>query len=452
MRRPLGTLVVIAAAWAAPSARAEGPAAKRLRRPIDVNFVATPLERALENVCRQANVAVVLDKAGLGRGARRFPVSLQARRRPAREVLELLTKEAGVAYRLDGHVVFVTSVQRATHDEVVMRIYDVRDLTGDVPDFPGPHISVDPGPAQYRRAAGGLCIVGGAEHEGVTATGLAEMIRERVRPGLWAAELGTSIEERGGNLVVRQTEDVHAEIDALLEKFRAGFGPFVRIETKAFRADASGLAGALRGAANPGFLTPAERARLEDGLSRLAAATVASARTVCMNNQRTHVFSGVLSDHVLDLEASGDMLDPVVRQLANGMTMDVAPVVSHDRSHIRLEIRLTANFPGRDAETYTVLQRSAVAVGSQTLSLDSSSDKDSSRSKLSRSVHGDAHVPGPARMQGMELVTRRVRTDVYVPDRTTAYFTISLPGNGGDRVKVLLFLVRPKMLAWVGAD
>ncbi len=452
MRRALVLLLFSATVWAGRPARGGEPAAKRLRKRIDVNFVSTPFERALEHVCRRANVAMVLDRRGLRDDRRRFPVSLQARRRPAREILDLLAKEAGVAYRLDGHVVFVTSIQRARRDEVVMRIYDVRDLTAEVPDFPGPHISIDPGPGYYHKAGGGLVIVGGAGSDGVTATGLAEMIRERVRPGLWAAELGTSIKERGGNLVVRQTEDIHAEIDALLEKLRAGFGPFVRIETKAFLVDAAKLSGALRGATNSGFLTPAERTGLESSFPRLGAVGGASARTVCMNNQRTHVFSGILSDHVLDLEVSGDMLDPVVRQLANGMTMDVTPVVSHDRSHIRLEIRLTANFPGREAKTYTVLQRTAVVAGSRSLNLNSSSNKASSSSRLSESAQGDTHVPGPARMQVMALATKRVRTDVYLPDGMTAYFTISMAGNGGDRVRTLLFLVRPKMLAWAGAN
>ena len=451
MRRALVPLLFGAVVWAARPARGEEPAAKRLRKPIDVNFVATPLERALEHACRRANVAMVLDRRGLAEDRRRFPVSLQAKRRPAKEILDLLAKEAGVAYRLEGHVVFVTSVRLARRDDVVMKIYDIRDLTGDVPDFPGPDFSIDD-TGHYYAAAGGLVLIKTDMEDGVTATTLAEMIRERVRPRQWAAELGTSIEERGGNLVVFQTKDVHVLIDALLGELRAGFGPFLRIGTKAFLVDASGLSGALREVAKPGFLTPAERAALEGSFPRLGAVSVAAARTVCMNNQRTHIFSAVLGDYLADMEVSSDMLDPVVRQFVNGMTMDVAPVVSHDRAHVRLELRLTASHPAGPLRSRVVQAAEAVAGGSASLQTTSEKKEKTATLSMSNSLQAASHVAGPARMQELELVSKRVRTDVYLPDGATAYFTISVPENGGVRAKTLLFLVRPKTLAWGGAN
>ncbi len=50
--------------------------------------------------------------------------------------------------------------------------------------------------------------------------GVSDQVMSFVEPDRWGADLGTSIEERDGRLVVMQTPAIHAKIARLLERFR----------------------------------------------------------------------------------------------------------------------------------------------------------------------------------------------------------------------------------------
>src|SRR6185295_11822536 len=65
-----------------------------------------------------------------------------------------------------------------------------------------------------------------------TVANISEMIRTRVRPESWDAALGTSIEERGGKLVVMQRPEIHALVDQLLSNFRATQKMMINIESR----------------------------------------------------------------------------------------------------------------------------------------------------------------------------------------------------------------------------
>jgi len=65
-----------------------------------------------------------------------------------------------------------------------------------------------------------------------TLTNIADMIRNRVRPESWDPALGTSIEERGGKLVVMQRPEVHQLVNKLLSDFRATQKMMINIESR----------------------------------------------------------------------------------------------------------------------------------------------------------------------------------------------------------------------------
>jgi Flp pilus assembly protein TadD len=104
---------------------------------------------------------------------------------------------------------------------VELRIYDVSDLTLTPQDNAGPDLqvqTVDPTDA----AAGGASdnpFITATDQAQDTPANIADMIRAHVRPESWSKD--TSIEEREGRLVVKQSAEVHAMIDQLLSNFRA---------------------------------------------------------------------------------------------------------------------------------------------------------------------------------------------------------------------------------------
>lgn len=436
MKARSACLVPALALSLAASARGGHAAAARLAKPISVSFLETPVSRAVQEIGRLANVAVVVDERGLSEKARRFPVSLQLKRAPARKVLDLLTKDAGIGYSLDGLVVFVSTRARTRAQDVLRRTYDVRDLTCTVSDFPGPDFM----PKERLGAAGGGPIaLSEAQAESIIAAGsLAELIMSRIRPSEWGADIGTSIEERSGRLVVMQTKEVHAEIGKLLDELRATEALFIRLEAKGFVVEHAKLEEALRGIRPPGFLRPEDFSRVEKRLLAGGAARIGTARTICMNNQRTHVFSGTISHYVSDVDVSGSVYDPVMTQAFDGFIVDILPVASHDRRFVALEIRIEApESKGARASRKVIEGRPYVVAQGASWSVSKKGDEVSASGGGSGAA---APLIAPARIQPLQVNARHVVTNVQVPKGVTAYFTV--PAGGG---RAALFTVRPTL-------
>ena len=201
---------------------------RKLERKVSFEFVDTPLSEAVQFLQTLTKINMILDPNAVEmRG--NTPINLKVSNMTLNLALDWILRLADLNYALRDSALFISTRERL-RTAVTLRIYDVRDLTEDVPDYPGPELELTTDSGGARGGGGGLVIVGTDTEEGVTATTLAEMIRERVRPGEWAAELGTSIEERGGKLVVMQRPEVHKLIDKLLESFRASQKLLITVE------------------------------------------------------------------------------------------------------------------------------------------------------------------------------------------------------------------------------
>lgn len=204
---------------------------RKLQRKVSFEFVDTPLTEAISFLQSITKVTMIVDPKALeSRG--NTPINLRVRDMTLELALDWILKLADLDHALRDNAVFISSRENLRGD-VDLRIYDVRDLTEDIPDFPGPELALEVGGTEGMGAAGAggvLVEMGAAEGETITAESLAEMIRERVRPDEWASELGTSIQERGGRLVVMQRPEVHRLIDKLLESFRAAQKLLVTVE------------------------------------------------------------------------------------------------------------------------------------------------------------------------------------------------------------------------------
>ncbi len=445
MKWPGKFALAVAVLTGAVGARAEHEAARRLARRIEVSFVETPLERAVQEVGRLANVAVVVDEKGLGEVGRRYPVSLQLEGTPAREILDLIAKDAAIGYRLDGLVVFVSTRAHARAAEIYLRTFDVRDLTWSVSNFPGPDYTFVR-TVQTGNMGGPICLEETHPEVLVEAGSLGELIMSRIHPTEWDASLGTSIEERGGRLVAMQTKQVHDEIARFLEEIRASEGVFIRIEAEARLVGSAAVTEALEGTAQPGFLSPDERARVIARLAEAGARRLGSARTICLNNQRTHVFSGAISNYVSDADISGAVYDPVVSQTFDGFIVDVRPVVSHDRKFITLWFRLEAPEATRDAEVRTVITGES-GVLAATRGGDWSVERKGEEISASGSA-SDRELStqlAPIRIQTLDVAARHMTTNVQMPAGHTAYFTVPAGRGAGGEASVL-FTIRLRVV------
>jgi general secretion pathway protein D len=97
----------------------------------------------------------------------------------------------------------------------------VRDLTHTISQFPAPELIISGAGQAGAADQGGVIALEEAAPEQVFQAGsLADLIMNRVQPASWAPELGTSIEERNGKLVVMQKPEVHRIISQLLQRFR----------------------------------------------------------------------------------------------------------------------------------------------------------------------------------------------------------------------------------------
>lgn len=113
----------------------------------------------------------------------------------------------------EGIVIIKTreQVERAVH----AKIYDIRDLTFKVQDFPGPTL-------ELQGAQPGTVVIPWPDEtpkDGITADWVVEMIKQ-LDPKAWENPEASINLMPNGVLVVRQSRKVHAEIENLLNKLR----------------------------------------------------------------------------------------------------------------------------------------------------------------------------------------------------------------------------------------
>ena len=227
---------------------------------------ATPLEDALSFLQNMTGVTFYIDwqrleMAGVDRGT---PVTLQLRGTSIRKTLNLVLDAASplepLTFYVESGVVHITTLEHAD-SELVLRIYDVRDLLVDVPDFFGPGLNMGGGGGGGGMGGGGGGGTGGGgggfggggggggyggggggnqgggggsgmsgggsggggngggtggsggsviESQEERAEELIELITEVVRPDIWKDNGGTAtISYFQGNLVVNAPRSVH---------------------------------------------------------------------------------------------------------------------------------------------------------------------------------------------------------------------------------------------------
>jgi type II secretory pathway component GspD/PulD (secretin) len=148
--------------------------------------------------------------------------------------LNIITSVAGpgVTYTFRHGVVYITSTEKA-HSNLVLKPHEIRDLTAVVVDHAGPKIE------EIRLPDGEYDDEDGPQFGGVVGEAIPLMdpdnivtlVQQGVATGSWEND-GVSIQAMNGQLFVRQTPEVHQEIEEFLGGFRRYTSSMVNIEAK----------------------------------------------------------------------------------------------------------------------------------------------------------------------------------------------------------------------------
>jgi hypothetical protein len=246
------------------------------------------------------------------------------------------------------------------------RAYDITDLLVDVPDFDPP--SLLPGAASRRattqtvprettagdRARTERTTPG--ERPGSrarSAAAIEQLVRESVEPESWKS--GRTIERLrdGEMLVIRQTPDVHRQLEKLLNQLREARGLQILIDTKFVTLDRWAMqragipadrgAGATATRPTPRFLDEkAVAALLHSAESSEHVRVVTSPRMMLFNGQRAYVLVATELAYVSGYaRASTDRnrYEPTIDVASTGLLDDVQATVSPDRRSVTLTLR-----------------------------------------------------------------------------------------------------------------
>jgi hypothetical protein len=263
-------------------------------------------------------------------------------------------------------------------DEVVSRVYDVRDLLVQVPDYP-----YDGPAAQPRKPAppgvppmmvvpgemmggmpGGQGGGGGPPAPARPATAGAEptreelveqivmLIQETVAPETWRDAGGSvgSIRELAGLLIVTQSNAAHAMLANLLGQLRESRGQMIRLTAHWVLLPPGAEQRLLRRAATTGPSGPPSPVQPvdPDALAQLGGEVVRfRGQVICFNAQRVHIASGRGRTAVTDVEpvvgTNAAALDPTVETLQAGAVLQFRATLRPDANLAVLDLQSTVS-------------------------------------------------------------------------------------------------------------
>lgn len=192
--------------------------AKLATQRVSLDFDDAPALEVIKFLRQTSGVNLVVDQAARAdSGLDDKRVSLEVTEIPLRSALTLVLDFVELVARWRHGVLLITTADRARGD-ATLQIYDVRDITHKLTNFPGPKIELASGSGADD--GGGLMF---GDDGGEDATPTTDEIVETVKAALGdAAEApGCSMAILGGLLVVRQTAEGHREILSVLAMLRS---------------------------------------------------------------------------------------------------------------------------------------------------------------------------------------------------------------------------------------
>lgn len=216
----------------------DSPSIRHIQEKLDTdkvvwNFVDTPFQDVITHIRTTSYVNIVVDpKVIQNFQAEGTQVTLQLTDLRLKDALNVLLEFYNLKYIFKDDVLYITRTELAK-DKTMLALHDIRDLTGQIKDFPGPKIKLQA--TRGQEASSGALFQETEEKgkQGITTEKLTELIKASIAPDTWD-KIGDdfSIAETSGQLVVVHTSKVQAEIRDFLNDMRRFSGLMVAMETR----------------------------------------------------------------------------------------------------------------------------------------------------------------------------------------------------------------------------
>ena len=355
----------------------------RLDEVVTVNFEDTPLEDAIAFLRNQTGVNFIIANEIYEEDPP--PITLRATNMKLRTALKWILEVTDLKMAIRNEAVFISTED--IQGDIILRMYDISDLTSPVRDFPGLELAYNAAGTE----GGGASLFADAGFddggdEGIDPEEIADFIQESVAVDSWEED-GVGITARsGGTLFVSQTSEIHELIGELLENLRnqqslqvhlqirlldvtKGFFEEIGVDwtiandnqdaeflgssnndlpprrtQNGFDAQTTGLFYTHDLNFDGSFDLPQVNALLIAAESENDGQVLEAPEITCFNGQRANAtfvnqFAYIFDYDVQTGSGGNGTLDPQIRILNFGTLLDVRPVVSSDRKYITMEVR-----------------------------------------------------------------------------------------------------------------
>jgi hypothetical protein len=218
-----------------------------------------------------------------------------------------------------------------------MRLYAVDDLVFPIEDRPGPQIGLRPSGAHFFSEDEAEYAVDTYEPEQIV-----ELITSHVAPGSWDELHSVSIECADRNLVVVHTPGAHAMVSEFLRNLRSRMGRTVAVDVEIVSLTAADRR--ALGASSP-TLSAKALAQLRTWIAEGRVTRMHTGRILAANNQRVALVDlepvAYVMDYDVEIAEASSIADPIIRQLEQGLVVEVRPIVAGNGSQVVLECRMT---------------------------------------------------------------------------------------------------------------
>jgi type II secretory pathway component GspD/PulD (secretin) len=176
---------------------------------VTLDFKSVTLQTLADYIREITDINIFVSNKVEGKGD---DISIKVQDITLKSVLNLVLKPRQLTYVVKDGVLYLTTQEEANQD-VIMEIYDVRDLLYVIPDFPGVDISL------ATDTIGTNVVDAGPTSEGA-ALPLEDLVKAHCGPKTWDENPKASLALQNGLLVVKQTREVHAQVRRLIGQLR----------------------------------------------------------------------------------------------------------------------------------------------------------------------------------------------------------------------------------------
>jgi hypothetical protein len=413
------------------------PTLGKLQKIVRVGYVDTPLESVMNHLSRLTETTIVLDRRAIGSSIR-TPIDLTIEGVRASEALYWALRLANLDFEFRGKAVYVSTRSALVHRHVKLYAYNIRDLIMEAPNFVGPDLLLT---GRTHVATTGASVGVGAIEEAAAIFeegSLPDMIQNRIEPSSWAAELGTSIEERDGQLLVVQTPEIHAKIARFLNHLREQSGQLVTIDARVLRLSPRLVTQLFGNEVRSPLLSKEDRAKVDEMIALKQAEVVTTLRTTCYNKQQVYVLAGDQFTYIRDYDVAGSTYDPVVRALLSGAVLDVMPTIVQNAGRLKLKLRMQLAIPQSMTTFYPL---GGPGPGEGTVPFSEFKPGRGAAVKIGENLQG----PGALHLPAVGYID--VRTTVVVPDGATIFFSGADPQLAdGENRREMIVLITPRIV------